>query len=66
MDVSNLASLSTSLAQVGTSQAVDIAVLKKALEVDAESATALIEAIPAAPTVSNLPAHLGQHINTTA
>lgn len=66
MDVNGIASLATTMANVGTSQAVSIAVLKKALDVSAESATALIEAIPENPSVSNLPSHLGSRINTTA
>lgn len=66
MDVTGIASLSTTLADVGTSQAVSIAVLKKANDIAAESATALIEAIPDNKAVSNLPSHLGRNINTTA
>ncbi len=51
-----------------TADAVGTAVLKKAMDVSAQSAQALIEAIPAAPQSgsANLPAHLGQNINTTA
>lgn len=66
MDVTGIASLSTTLADVGTSQAVSIAVLKKALDISAESATALIEAIPDNKSIPNLPSHLGRNINTTA
>ncbi|MFZ6648097.1 YjfB family protein [Undibacterium sp. TJN25] len=66
MDVTGIASLATTMADVGTSQAVGIAVLKKALDATSESAMALIEAIPDSPTVSNLPSHLGRNINTTA
>lgn len=63
MDVSNIASLATSIADTGTKQAVGIAVLKKAQDVQATSAQALIEAIPPAP---RLPSNLGNTINTTA
>lgn len=66
MDVTGIANAASTLANVGTSQAVSIAVLKKAMDVSAESATALIEAIPPAPTAQNLPSHLGKNINTTA
>jgi hypothetical protein len=66
MDVTGIASVATTLADVGTSQAVTIAVLKKAIDINAESATALIEAIPDNKSLQNLPAHLGQNINTTA
>jgi hypothetical protein len=69
MDVSGLASAvstPTSADSGGLSQAVSIAVLKKAIDVDADSATALIAAIPDMQASPNLPAHLGQNINTTA
>ncbi|MBI3285388.1 MAG: YjfB family protein [Burkholderiales bacterium] len=66
MDVTGVVNLSTTLADVGTSQAVSIAVLKKANEITAESATALIEAVEANKPASNLPPHLGQSVNTTA
>ncbi len=66
MDVTGIANVATTLADVGTSQAVSIAVLKKALDISAESATALIEAIPDMKSVPNLPSNLGRHINTTA
>ena len=66
MDVTGIASVATTLADVGTSQAVSIAVLKKAQDISKDSATALIEAIPSAPTVTNLPPNLGRNINTTA
>jgi len=66
MDVNSIASTATTLAEVGTSQAVSLAVLKKANQVSAESATALVEAINSNPTVQNLPPNLGRNINTTA
>jgi Putative motility protein len=47
--------------------AVGIAVLKKALETQTQSAQALINAIPQPPqSASNLPPNLGQNINTKA
>jgi hypothetical protein len=61
MDVAGIAQTATSIADTGTRQAVGIAVLKKAQDIAASSATALIEAIP-----PNLPAHLGNNINTKA
>lgn len=66
MDVTSIANVATTLADVGTSQATSIAVLKKTNDIAAESATALIEAIPGNQSVSNLPSHLGRNINTTA
>ena len=46
---------------------VSVAVLKKALEVEAKNAKALIAAVPqATKNVGNLPSNLGRNINTTA
>lgn len=63
MDVSSIAQLSTTIADTGTKQAVGVAVLKKAQDIQASSAAALLQSIP---PVQNLPAHLGNNINTTA
>jgi hypothetical protein len=63
MDVSNIAQVATSIAETGTKQAVGLAVMKKAQDIQASSAQALIEAIPPAP---RLPSNLGNTINTTA
>ena len=65
MEVKNIANLATTLATTATQQAVGIAVFKKAIDVQASSALAMLEALP--PTTgANLPPHLGQHVNTTA
>ena len=66
MDVTGIAGSLSTLADVGTSQAVSVAVLKKANDIAAESATALIEAVQENKSVPNLPPHLGRNINTTA
>ena len=66
MDVTSIARLSTSMAETGTKQEVDIAILKKAQQIESATATQLIDAIKATPTVQNLPQHLGNTINTTA
>ncbi|TFW16484.1 YjfB family protein [Duganella callida] len=63
MDVTGIAQTATTIADTGTKQAVGIAVLKKAQDIQASSASALIEAIPPVP---NLPSHLGNTINTKA
>jgi hypothetical protein len=63
VDVSSIASLATNLSAAKTDQQVGIAVLKKAIDVEAAGATALINAIPSIPTAANLPANLGQNIN---
>ena len=66
MDVTGIAKLATSIAETGTRQEVDIAILKLAQDVESATATQLIDAIKAVPSAPNLPAHLGNTINTTA
>jgi len=66
MDVSGISQVATTIADTGTKQAVGIAVQKKAQDIQASSAAALIEAIPPVPSTPNLPSHLGNNINTTA
>ena len=58
--------VATTMAETSTNQAVSIAVLKKAMDLSAAGALALIEAIPDNTPIQNLPSHLGQNINTTA
>lgn len=66
MDVMGIAKLATSIADTGLKQDVGIAVLKRAEDVQASTATQLLDAVQAAAPAPNLPAHLGQHVNTTA
>jgi len=67
MDVSTIASLATSLASTQTNDAVGISVLKKAMDIGAANAEALLAAVPEIPVAAaNLPPHLGQNVNTTA
>ncbi len=61
--VTGIASLATGLAQERLAQQVSMAVLKKALDVEAAGALALVQALP--PPVL-LPAHLGQNIDAVA
>lgn len=63
MDVTGLAKLATSVAETGTQQEVGIAVLKRAQEIESSVATQLIDSVKSVP---NLPAHLGNTINTSA
>ncbi len=63
MDAMSIARLSTTIAETNTRQDVSMAVLKKAMDVQASSAAALLEALPGTP---NLPPHLGNRVNTTA
>jgi len=66
MDVGNIASLATAMSSAKNDQEISIAVLKKAMDINAAGALALIEALPENPSVQSLPSHLGQNINTTA
>lgn len=65
MDVSNIASLATSMAQQRNDMDISVTVLKKALDMQGSSALALIESV-AKTSPAALPAHLGNHINTQA
>lgn len=66
MDVTGIANIATALNAASTQQEASIAVLKKAINVSAEGALSLIEAIPDNKSLQSLPAHLGRNINTTA
>lgn len=71
MDISGVSAsgaVSAALAQkeVYSQQEVGVAMFKKALDTQTQSALALIEAIPQAPSNQGLPPNLGQNINTTA
>jgi len=66
MDVGNIASLATAMSSAKTDQEISTSVLKKAMDINAAGALALIEALPENPSVQSLPQHLGQNINTTA
>jgi Putative motility protein len=65
MDVSNIANLATTLANTGTAQAIAVTIQRKAMDIEASSASALLAALPPVEK-PNLPPHLGQHIDTTA
>ncbi|WP_307720832.1 YjfB family protein [Pseudoduganella lutea] len=62
----SIARLSTTIAETGTKQDVSMAVLKKAMDSQAASAAALLDALPARQPAPSLPSHLGNRINTTA
>ncbi|CAG0937865.1 hypothetical protein GALLN_00026 [Gallionellaceae bacterium] len=65
MDISM--NTSAALAQKAGSD-VGMAVLKKAMDIEARSSMALINAIPQPPqqSAANLPPNLGQNVNVTA
>ncbi len=66
MDITSIAGASSSMAETGIKQEVGIAMLKKAQDIDKASAAALIQALPSPSPAQNLPANLGNTINTTA
>lgn len=61
MDVTSIAAAATALSTQRQGDAVQMAVLKKALDSQAQGAMALIEALPPVN-----PPHLGQHIDVLA
>ena len=66
MDVMAIAKLATSIADTGTRQDVQIAVLERAQDIEAATAAQLLDAVQSAAPAQNLPAHLGKNVNTTA
>ncbi len=55
------------LPQQNGNDSVGLLVLKKALAIEAQSAQALLDAVPSPQkNANNLPPNLGQNINTTA
>lgn len=63
MDLTAIGSLSSALSQAQTGDAVNTLVLKKALDLQAQSAAQLVEALPEVP--SN-PPNLGNGVDVTA
>ncbi len=63
MDVSSIGSLSSAMAQASTSSAVSTLVLKKAMDIQAQSAQQLLAALPA---TANNPPNLGNGIDVKA
>ncbi len=66
MDVTGIAKLASSIAETGTRQEVDFAILKRAQQIESATATALVDAITPAQPTQRLPPNLGNTINTTA
>ena len=66
MDTMSIAKLSTSIAETGIKNEVGLTMLKKAQDLQASTAAQLLEAVPSMPRAQNLPAHLGNTINTKA
>jgi hypothetical protein len=66
MDINAITRAAGNIADTGTKQEVDVAILKKAQEIASSTATQLIDAIEPAQSAHSLPEHLGNTINTTA
>jgi hypothetical protein len=54
------------MATAQTDTQVSVAILKKSIDIQSNSALELLQAIPSPAPASNLPANLGQNVNTTA
>lgn len=63
MDVSSIASAAVGMTTANTNMKLQVALLKQVMDMQAQSTAILMDA---ATSSSNLPAHLGQNINTTA
>lgn len=64
MDISSVGSISSAVNQAQTGDAVAIAVLKKAIDLQAQGALQLIESLPQPAATGS--ANLGQGVNTFA
>lgn len=65
MDTLSIAALATDLSQAKTAQAVQLTVLKKALDIEAQGAMQLVQAAAQAAPAGN-PPHLGNRVDTFA
>lgn len=63
MDVSSVGTLSSALSQAQTGDAVSTLVLKKAMDIQAQNAMQLLQAVPQMP---NNPPNLGNSIDIKA
>jgi Putative motility protein len=66
MDTSAIASLATGMSNARVQQAVEISVLKKAIDIEAEGALQLLQAMPPLPTLSSTGGTAGELVNITA
>ena len=63
-NVSSIASVATQMSQARTDDAVAVAVLRKAMDIQAQGAAQLLEALP--QPASNNPPNLGNNVNAFA
>lgn len=66
MDVSTIGNLSSAVAQGQTGDAVGIQVLKKAMQIESQSALQLIESATQAAPSTNNPPNLGNSVDVKA
>ncbi|MDX1796540.1 MAG: YjfB family protein [Hydrogenovibrio sp.] len=69
MDMSPTAAVNMAMAthQGSNAQQAQLMMLKKAMNIQTQGALSLIESLPSnTPSSRGLPAHIGNHINTTA
>jgi hypothetical protein len=66
MDVTGIARAASTIAETGLKEEAGMAVLKRAQDIEKATMTQLLDAIPATPSIQNLPEHLGKNVNTTA
>ncbi len=66
MDVSSLAAAATAYKAQMVGDAIAVTVLRKALDVQAQDALALVQALPQVTPSSALPENLGQNLNVVA
>ena len=62
MDISSIGSLATEMVSAGNAKTADVAMLKKALEIQEQSAMQLVQAIPQPNPAANLP-NIGQNLD---
>lgn len=65
MDTLAIASLATEMSQARTANAVQLAVLKKSMDIEAQGAMQLVQAAAQVAQYAN-PAHLGNSVDTFA
>ncbi|GAB1394744.1 hypothetical protein MASR1M60_29080 [Rhodocyclaceae bacterium] len=67
MDVASIAAAASEMSQARTAEAVQLTVLKKAMDIEAQGAMQLVAAAASVvSTAAKNPPHLGQHIDTFA
>ncbi len=66
MPISASNGVSAALSQVNAQEQRSVLVLKKALDAQAQTAAALIQALPQPVAIDNLPPNLGRNVNTSA